>query len=378
MDVSSTPSTTTSTRYYQVSSGHFSFPLAILFLVLTSILVISWIIYELLWKPAVPAPICAVSTDCGPNQVCQAERCQEAVCANDSDCENGLCVAKRCVAYRCEISNDCPTGTACLEGSCIKIGTTCKSNSDCQNLSCVNGSCVQCTADTHCPGEQGCFANVCRYPYAGQTGNNLINYPSQAQANGVIAAPPGYFCPTSDCGTTGGTAMSCLGTQACPSSCGYCVNSVCRCASGKLTEQCRANTDCESGLCRNNVCVAGGGECTTNYNGNSSFVPLGSCPLANPYCVNGTCQAASLGAACGASGMPADLCNNLQALGIAGQTGFSPDGMGFYCVNGFCQERPGDLNDQCVAGSCATVQGTAFTCAAVSTPSIAQQRCVRS
>jgi hypothetical protein len=213
----------------------------------------------------------------------------------------------------------------------------------------------------------------------------MITYSSPAQTSGVITAPPAYFCPNSICGTgnnnedpipcSGGTGLASL----CPSSCPYCVNSNCRCTSGQNYEECRSNGDCESGNCSDTsygkICVPIGGECLHNYNGTGG---VNVCPVSKPYCVNGTCSKVSLGAICGVTGLPDDLCNNPLSLGVVGQTGITPDGMGFFCVNGICQESPGQLNDLCTSGSCGFIENNAYVCTEVTPPSITQRRCLAS
>jgi hypothetical protein len=224
-----------------------------------------------------------------------------------------------------------------------------------------------------CPEGQGCFSGGCRYPNAGETGAGQIFYPSPAQSNGNITAPPGYFCSNQICteGTVCGTG------QECPASCSSCVNSVCRCTRGALLENCAQNTDCESGLCRETslglVCVPSGGECAFNY---STRGCTGCCPTpAAPYCVSGICQLSSLGAPCGAPGMPPDLCNNPSAL--TGVPTVVPDQMGFFCVNGACATDPGSSNALCTFNSCALIEPGTFTCDLVPTPTTQPQyRCL--
>jgi hypothetical protein len=356
-----------------------SFVTAIIFLIIAAAMLIIWLIYIFLWRPTTEAPACSNDSNCGITQVCQAGFCAEKLCSTDANCDgNGLCINSYCVPFNCTISNDCPGGSSCIDGNCVKTGGKCKGNADCQSLSCTNGVCVECTIDSSCPTGQGCFNNTCRYPYSGQTGLNLINYPSPAQSNGNIAAPPGYFCPVAACGTgPTGDVINCISATDCPGNCSSCVNSVCRCTKGQLTEHCADNADCESGLCRGNVCVGSGGQCTSNYDGTTGIIDLGSCPISSPYCVDGLCSPVSLGAACGATGQPEDLCNNLQALGIIGQTGISPDGMGLFCVNGRCQSTPGNLNQLCTPGSCLFVENEVFVCVPEPTPSILQSRCQR-
>jgi len=356
------------------------FAISIIFLIITVAMIMVVIFYFVYWKPNVPATSCQSNNNCSAGQICQAGFCAEILCNSNSDCNgNGLCINSYCTTYDCLNGNDCPTGTACVNESCISVGKSCQSNSDCLDLSCMNQVCVQCLSTSSCPTGQGCFNQACRYPYDGETGPNLINYVSPAQNNGNITAPPGYFCSATNCGTgpNGRDPINCGGTATCPSFCPFCVNSVCRCTSGQNLEGCNSNSDCISGLCSNTdlgrICVPVGGECIFNSNGTGCS---GCCPVSKPYCVNGICSNVSLGAVCGSIGLPPNLCNTPQSLGAVGPTGISPNGMGFFCVNGKCQENPGNLNDQCTIGSCGFIKQGVLVCTPVTTPSISEMRCL--
>lgn len=351
---------------------NWSFIIALLLLVIVFFLGLTLILYVVLWKPPISAPPCQTNGDCDIGQVCQTGTCTEIVCASNADCpESNLCIDSFCYQHTCLQGNDCPTGTACVNNRCVAIGNTCQSNSDCHGLSCTNNRCVQCTNTSNCDVGQGCFDNVCRYPMDGETGTAVINYPSVAQTNGNITAPPGYFCSTADCGQT---ATSCPSNELCPSTCPFCISSVCRCTAGALLEPCRSNGDCISGLCGETelgkVCIPIGGECISNYNGTGG---VRVCPMTRPYCVNGTCSTTSLGAVCGSPGDPTDLCRNPQALGAPGQTGVAPDGMGFFCVNGLCQNEPGQLNSLCTDESCEFIESDALVCSEITDRCIAVQ-----
>ena len=323
--------------------------LAIIFLLILIFIIIILVLYLVYWVPG-PGLVtnCGSNADCGINRICSANVCVEIICSSDLDCEEGLCINSYCSASRCRIGNDCPTGTACTTSNqCISIGDKCQTNQDCRELSCMNGTCVQCLSDSNCPIGQGCFNQICRYPYDNETSSGSITYFSPARNNNNIIAPPGYLCTSVSCGAglNNEDPIYCNGDTLCPSSCPFCVNSVCRCTIGANSEECASNSDCQSNICSNNLCVPG--ECSLNYNGNTG---LGSCHVSKPYCVNGTCSTTSLGAICGSSNLPYDLCNNPP--GGAGPTGITPNGMGFFCVNGFCSTHPGQLNNLCTVGSC--------------------------
>lgn len=341
---------------------NWSFITALFFLIIIFLLSIIIILYVVLWKPPISSIPCQSNSQCNIGQTCQAGNCVAISCSTNNDCQsNGICVKSFCQQLTCLQSNDCPgANMACVNNICRTIGNTCQSNADCNDLSCTNNMCIQCTNNSNCPTGQGCFNNICRYPTSGETGTNFINYPSMAQSNGNITAPPGYVCSTSDCGQT---ATSCPSNELCPSKCPFCISSVCRCTAGADLEPCRSNGDCLSGLCGQTelgqVCIPEGGECISNYNGTGG---IRVCPMTRPYCVNGTCSTTSLGAVCGSPGDPFDLCRNPQALGAPGQTGLAPDGMGFFCVNGLCQNEPGQLNQLCTADSCEFIETGAFVC----------------
>jgi len=377
MDISgytTTPLTSPSVVYVQPTS--YVFPIAIFFLVIAISMLIIGIIYSLFWRPTVQGPTCSFNNNCDVGQICQASTCVERLCSSNLDCSpNNLCINSYCYAPTCNIGNDCSNGSACINGSCIQVGSSCTSNSDCFQLSCMNKVCVQCLANSDCPLGQGCFNRSCRFPYTGETGANQITFSSPAQVNGNITASPGYFCPAANCGTGTGsqTPIVCNDTNTCGGTCPYCINNLCRCTQGQISENCEANSDCISGLCSNNICVPVGGDCIYNYNGTGC---ADCCTVNRPYCVDGICSNVSLGAPCGSTGLPADMCNNPLSLGGIGITGVTSDGMGFFCVNGFCQEDPGTFNNLCSGNSCEFIQEGIFVCTPIATPSITQMRCL--
>jgi len=377
----SLPTTQTDISYKR-HDGALGIPFAIgmIFLGIALFMIIITVIYFLFWRPVPPSPSCETNINCSSGQICQLGVCVEISCSSNSDCPNNTsCIQSYCYPLTCNIGNDCPTGTACISGFCVNTGTSCTSNADCFQLTCMNTVCVQCLSNSDCPTGQGCFNQSCRYPYDGETGPNMITYFSPAQNNGNIAAPPGYFCSSTNCGIGGQSQpIYCAGSSGtCPGSCQYCVNDYCRCTQGQLYEGCQVNTDCISGLCSEtewgNICVPTGGDCAFNYNGTGC---QGCCTVSSPYCINGKCSNVSLGAMCGGSGVPPDMCNNPLSLGAVGTTGITNNGMGFFCVNGTCQSTPGSLNTLCSGGSCSFIQNGALVCTPVTTPSINQMRCL--
>lgn len=363
-------------KHSKLFSDKISFTLAIIFLIVALAMIVTIVCYYIYWKPVLITQLCNTNTECGVNQECLANSCVEQVCTADSNCNNGVCIGSFCYALSCMSGNDCPTGSACLNGNCVKQGNKCTSNFDCfRGSSCQNGVCAQCLANSGCPTGQGCFNMACRFPYAGETGNGLINFVSPAQVRGDITAPPGYFCTLGNCAVTGtNVAIGCSANTLCPLSCPFCVNDVCRCTAGALYESCIHNTDCASGVCMNGICVFRGGQCAYNYNGTGC---TGCCHVSAPYCVNGICSPVSNGAICGSTGLPVNMCRDPTSLGAIGSLEDEPNGMGFFCVNGRCQTDPGQYNQLCVQGSCEFLESSAFICTGVNGGNIELNRCLR-
>lgn len=345
-------------------------PLVIIFALILVFILLIIVFYLIFWRPLpVLSQNCSNGT-CPINQTCDKNICVEIICPGTQSC-NGICFNNYCTSYTCMSGNDCPTGNACVSGLCIPVGQSCQTNQNCQNLSCMNSVCVQCLSDSNCPIGQGCFNQICRFPYDTEIHTGNITYISPAQTNNNITAPPGYLCSITNCGANGTDPIYCDTDTICPSTCPYCVNSVCRCTIGVNTEECATNADCASGVCNNNICIPSGGQCSMNYNNGAC---TGCCPVSNPYCVNGICSPTSLGAMCGSNNLPDNMCTTAQALGnTTAVTGISPDGMGFFCTNGVCKSRPGRLNELCTSGSCET----GLNCLPVMTPTILEMRCLQ-
>lgn len=293
---------------------------------------------------------CSTNQNCSPSQICSDGHCLEVTCSTSTQCPNGICVDGYCWNSVCQTGNDCDSGSACVNGYCIAVGMACESNSNCPaGIECRNGICAQCQVDTDCGIGEGCFTGGCRYPYPGETGTGMLMFPSDSSNRGNVTAPPGYFCPQSNCGLTGiGGPIGCTGSSSCPSSCSFCIDNVCRCTAGELYEPCTQNRDCLSGVCGSSiygqVCIPVGGQCAFNY---SLTGGTGFCPSSlEPYCVDGRCSSNSLGALCGSDRDSSNLCS----------TG------GYFCVNGRCRDSVGTLNQQCSGNACLTVDTTNFIC----------------
>lgn len=332
------------------------------------ILALLCLILIILYRPVQNNQVCKVTADCSEGAFCihpsgEHSFCSELQCFTNNDCPDpSVCVNSYCYPYACITSNDCPiTGTACIHGRCLPIGTVCTQNNDCGPLACRNGICVQCTENSDCPLGSICINNICIYGDQSPPGNQIL-YLSNANFNGNVRAPAGYYCSTSLCGQPDqpNTPYDCSRDHNCTGTCPYCVSSVCRCVPGALYESCAQNSDCSSGLCadteRGRICVPEGGQCAFNYNERGG---QGTCTNPHmPYCVAGICSATSEGALCGSSSDPPDLCVNLGSLTISSKT----DGMGFFCVNGRCQTQAGTLNDLCSGNSCQYIESGTFVC----------------
>lgn len=314
--------------------------LSIIFLFIFLTTLVLYVLYYLYWKPKVQGKSCNVTKDCQVNQTCISGVCRENTCNTNDDCNNtSKCINSYCESYRCISSNDCTNiFAACVNNICTEVGTTCQSNFDCYGLSCVNNICVQCTTNSNCEVGQACFNNICRYPNIDEVSLNTFTFPSPSFERGDITAPKAYSCNKDGCNNDG-EIIECNDEfpQLCPSACPFCVNSVCRCTSGKIFEQCRVNADCLSGTCNSstNICVEVGNECANNAGGD--YLP---CPSNLPYCVNGKCSGNSFGAICS-------------------QDNICPE---FFCVNGKCGNLSGELNQLCVEDSCTTYNNNTLTC----------------
>ena len=330
-----------------------------LFLFLSSAMFITLMIVFILDKKKIPGEACDVDGECPVGSECRANICQQTECKSDSDCDDSaLCFDGYCYPQMCNIGNDCPDGLACSSGFCVTVGGDCTSNNDCRGLSCISNVCGQCTIDGDCPSGQACFSSICRYPTEGETKTGQTFYDSEAQGRGNLAAPPGYFCNSSLCGTS---PTGCDTNSPCSGSCPYCVEGVCRCAKGAIYEGCVTSIDCSSGVCGNSsfgpICYPSGGECVFSY-GTEGVSGDGICTEDMPYCAEGKCSRVSEGTLCGGPMLPEDMCSNPISLGVGGSTGVNPDGMGVYCVQGICSTVPGFLNQICVADDSCGFLGT--------------------
>lgn len=360
----------------------YAFIISIIFLLIGVITIIFLVCYVIFWKQPVAYNSCLSNYECPFEQICLSGYCNVIKCQEDNNCPNNtICVNSYCTSYRCLIGNDCPTGMACvtnneLSGICVKTGSQCSSNFDCQDLSCVNNICVQCINNNACPTGMICSdrSNSCIYPINAQQVNNNLYYESLAQEKGNITAPPGYMCSFDICGNDDNSKISC-DNNSCPSSCPFCIDSVCRCTPGEIYESCKDNSDCISNICdtTSKICIGSGGQCAYNYNGITGHL---ICPRDSPYCVDGTCSSNSLNARCG-NDTPDDFCYN--SLYFDTNQNISDQNItGIFCVNGTCQRDSGLLNEICINNntSCSIINGIPLVCKLNDKELIPKMRCL--
>lgn len=325
----------------------------LIFVFLLVFLILYWIFYK--QTPSFP---CNSLSDCPnplPNTLCINSSCSTPLCSSNSDCpNNGTCISGNCYYPSCITTNDCPDSFSCINNYCIPVGSSCTSNHDCNSdLSCRNGKCSSCNSNSDCPLGQGCFNLTCRFPYNDDTSSGVVFFSSPANSNGNITAPPGYYCPFSSCGTQ---QQSCTSSSDCSSSCPFCVNSVCRCTPGDITESCSSHSDCSSTMCISNLCVPPGGQCLYNHNTTNPLSSSLVCPIYSPFCVDGLCSRSSIGSPC----LSDETCNDSSS----------------FCVNGICQPTPGNYNTLCTSNSCYVLDNNVFSCSDVPNSSgSTQKRC---
>ena len=77
-----------------------SFPLSIMFLLITISMIIIGTIYLFFWKPKLPSISCSSNTQCVLNQVCSGGVCDQQLCSSNKDCAlNGLCINSYCTSF---------------------------------------------------------------------------------------------------------------------------------------------------------------------------------------------------------------------------------------------------------------------------------------
>ncbi|KAF1769482.1 hypothetical protein GCK72_001299 [Caenorhabditis remanei] len=107
---------------------------------------------------------CIGHADCGPNMLCQQNKCQlkpqEPLCNCQPHeiCHHGQCYPNtQCTSIYCE------QGTYCVEGQCLSaIGKTCQDDTCHGGTVCVNGVCIANPCPGRCPHDQDCRLGECR------------------------------------------------------------------------------------------------------------------------------------------------------------------------------------------------------------------------
>lgn len=345
-----------------------AFGIGLILLIAIVIVIISIFVYMFVWRPDQPAPACSSNIQCGNGQICSSGICQEIICSSNNDCGgNGFCVNSYCLYNSCNNGQECGQDQACINGQCTKINQNCNSNNDCPNgTNCNNNKCSQCFQNSDCPTGQGCINGSCQYPTINTvppTGSVVI----PVIAPGNLLAPEAVICNSATCANNGSDTaepIPCSETQSCPGGCLFCASGYCKCTPGLLYESCVSNNDCQSGVCSSNlkICIGSNGQCARNYDSSDPNNP-NNCTVKSPYCVDGLCSQSSLGAPCAigpAGTTPADICRNPAALGS--NLAAASDNAGFNCVNGFCQQDAGKLNQQCTSGSCEIFSNDNLVC----------------
>ncbi len=341
---------------------------------------------------------CAVSTDCGPGNVCNRRTnrcappgCDDAIlngqessidcggptcvkcglaktCNTNVDCVSGSCFQGRCVSGPCEngvkdtTEADVDCGGTCSGRACA-TGKTCTAASDCASNLCVGGVCsadacldrvrngtetgvdcggptctARCAAGAACAVNADCTSNVCnttlRVCAASTCGDGLLTSGSETDV---------------DCGSTCGAS-----------------NPAARCA---VNKNCAASSDCASGVCNLTTLRCVPDQCFDGVrNGSETDVDCGGscdpkCAAARLCAVNADCQSGS----CNAMGRCAsDQCSdgrlNGNETGVdCGGSCATKCGVGQGCTSGADCVHPQMLVGQ--PGYCSV---TSFVCTASS------------
>jgi hypothetical protein len=337
---------------------------------------------------------CSTNSNCGNSspsdgftQTCVNSVCQYQRCAGQ---KNSSGVSNCGASEVCTISGMVNAGIDPL-GYCVPNTGICIIDGDCFGTSSANptswtcnaGHCQQCASSINCeildPAKNAsyptkvygaCVDNICT------NSTNLCSGSSNVCGSSFVCAAPGVCCDktldTTTCGISCTTSSQCgaTGVQSCP----YCVNSVCSCMEGGLgpynvSGNELSNTPEDAIACAGHpftsgfsgptgeFCINTNFACVVNF-GQSGIAGLG-CTAAAPYCtwtgvssaLLNKCSTNMTGSFCGAA-----YGNGCTATGLTSQ----------YCINGYCQVKPGVLGDHCERTF--TLQcGTGLTCNSLST-----------
>ncbi|KAJ8936987.1 hypothetical protein NQ314_012069 [Rhamnusium bicolor] len=207
--------------------------------------------------------------NCGPNSVCNVENKKAScsclakyipvqtgiqdgciriatTCTTDTDCGNEVCYKEQCRAV-CRNNEDCSSGERCLQKVCVN---PCADHSQCsKDQACINGMCIiGCRSNKNCPSEYACINNRCQDPCQGEgsCGPNAIC--SCQDHKTVCKCPDGFDGnPTPQQGCIRVPSL-CQQANECPEQ-HICHQNIC-------TLPCQDNTVCAVGeRCYNEICV---------------------------------------------------------------------------------------------------------------------------
>lgn len=297
---------------------------------------------------------CSSDSDCGPNQVCNGNTCEEAPCASNSDCPSGKeCNTSTgdCQIPTCGSDADCDDGYICdNNGQCVSscpVCRSCTSQADCG----ANGFCADlgggskcitnCGEGGACPGDSQCFqvpapatSGSCSSSTDCSSGDQCYN----TQSGGVCATP----CSSDgDCGSNQACQSYGNGVNICADVHNLCLNP--DAGNGAV---CPSNYTCQGG-----DGTGGGGGSTGACGGLGNSCDPGTqdfsqCTADNDVCLtmsggNSICSCmCSDDADCGQGGLCVNVSNGQKACVPGSSTGDPCAGVtcgsGEVCQNGQC------------------------------------------
>ena len=155
----------------------------------------------------------------GVDQDCDGLIDEEVICADGSECRNGVC-AEPCV------SSECFGDAMCVDGFCVPL---CADIACPEGQLCERGSCLDPCADVSCPEGERCYLGAC-----------------QIDSCPEIPCPEGSRCGAAGCEADPCSGLSCAEGQFCRE--GICVESC-----GIIS--CAGNERCEDGRCLPDLCA---------------------------------------------------------------------------------------------------------------------------
>ncbi|MBN1944239.1 MAG: hypothetical protein JW797_01130 [Bradymonadales bacterium] len=145
-----------------------------------------------------PGPVDEGCDNCGPDQICRDNRCVDNVCAEDSECPEGMvCSGNRCVVRTvCTDNSVCPDGQFCVDddddGGSECIAVPCDERSDCSVITCDSGLVAECV-DNFCACVTPCADGCGDDAFCCHLTNSCTNLPTE--------------CPTMSCEVGYGPVM---------------------------------------------------------------------------------------------------------------------------------------------------------------------------